>query len=147
MHIRKYIRKIVDDGSQEEMVKLADILEEIIENMQEFNHEDYEKYKMKLYVMAYGEHLTEDLAHEIVNKMKPYGERWSIEETSRLQQDYGMQNIDEIDFYVVINHAYNDFRELFDENINNYIKYTDAFINDVDAKPNKVFRYFVIVPE
>lgn len=147
MQIRSYIRKIVNDGNHEEMVELADMLEEIIEDMEEFSTEDYNKYKMKLYKMAYGEHLTEELAHEIVDKMKPYGQRWAMEETTRIQQDYGMENINNIDFFVVMNQAFNDFKDLFDENINNYIKYTNAFINDEDAKPNKVFRYFTIVPE
>ena len=147
MHIRKYIRKIVDDGSQQDMEKLADILEEVIEDMQEFDPQSYHKYEMCLYKMAYGDKLTEDLAEEIVNKMKPYGMRWSLQESEKIQREYGMDNIDSVDFFVVINSAFNDYRELLGDELSNYVKYTDAFINDEDAKKNKVFLYFISIPK
>lgn len=147
MHIRKYIKKIVDDGSPEEMEKLADILEEVIEDMQEFDKSSYDKYEMYLYKMAYGEQLNEDLANEIVEKMKPYGMRWSMMETKKIQNEYGKDDISCVDFFVVMNQAFNDFRSLFDDNLDYYVKYTDAFINDEDAKKNKVFKYFTIIPK
>jgi hypothetical protein len=147
MKIRKYIRKIVDDGSQQEMEKLADILEEVIEDMQEFDPQSYNKYEMCLYKMAYGEQLTEELAQEIVNKMKPYGMRWSLDESEKIQRDYGMDNINPVDFFVVINSAFNDYRDLLQDDLSNYVKFTDAFINDEDAKKGKVFRYYTIIPK
>lgn len=145
MHIRKYIRKIVDDGSQQDMEKLADILEEVIEDMQEFDPQSYAKYEMCLYKMAYGEQLTEELAQEIVNKMKPYGMRWTLDESEKIQRDYGMENINPVDFFVVINSAFNDYRDLLQDDLSNYVKFTDAFINDEDAKKGKVFKYFTAI--
>ena len=147
MNIRKYIKKIVDDGSQQEMEKLADILEEVIEDMQEFDPQSYHKYEMCLYKMAYGDKLTEDLAKEIVDKMKPYGMRWTLQESENIQREYGIDNIDSVDFFVVINSAFNDYRDLFGDDLTNYVKYTDAFINDEDAKKNKVFLYFISIPK
>lgn len=147
MHIKKYIREIVDDGSQQDMEKLADILEEVIEDMQEFDPQSYAKYEMCLYKMAYGEQLTEDLAQEIVNKMKPYGENFSLEQSREIQDRYSINNINDIDFYVVINSAFNDYRNLFGDDIEMYAMYTKDFIEDEDAKPKKVFRYFTQIIE
>jgi hypothetical protein len=49
--------------------------------------------------------------------------------------------------YRVINSAYNDFRDLFGDDIEKYIKYTMNFIQDEDAKPDKVFIYYTEIPQ
>lgn len=53
MKIREYIDKIGENKKPEDMQKLGDMLAEIIYSMKESHHEEYEKYKMKLYEMAY----------------------------------------------------------------------------------------------
>lgn len=54
MHeIKEYIRKIVDDGSIEEMYKLSDMLDELAHTVKQFDENLYKKYKMELYSMAY----------------------------------------------------------------------------------------------
>lgn len=54
MHeIKEYIRKIVDDGSIEEMYKLSDILDEVVYTIKQYDDNLYKKYKMELYIMAY----------------------------------------------------------------------------------------------
>lgn len=144
MKIRKYITKIVDDGSQEDMRKLADILVQSIEQMQNYNIDMYDDYTMKLYKLAYGCELDEDLATEIVNEMQPYGQRWSMQETEKIQRDYNLNDIKPVDFYVVMNQGFNDFNKIWGDDLSMYIKYTDAFINDIDAKKGKVFKYFTM---
>lgn len=144
MKIRKYITKIVDDGSQEDMRKLADILVQSIEQMQNYNIDMYDDYTMKLYKLAYGCELDEDLATEIVNEMQPYGQRWSMQETEKIQRDYNLNDIRPVDFYVVMNQGFNDFNKIWGDDLSMYIKYTDAFINDIDAKKGKVFKYFTM---
>ena len=101
---------------------------------------------MRLYKMAYGSKLSLDMAEEIVSKMKPHHMRWSYDETRDMQDQYGINNIDSIDFFVVINSAYNDYRDLFNENVENYIKFTIDFIEDEDARDDKVFSYFTQIP-
>ena len=58
---------------------------------------------MKLYQMAYGNHLNKSMAEEIVHKMRPYSQRWSLEETRKMQEQRGINDIDPIEFYVVLN--------------------------------------------
>ena len=145
--IEHYIRKIVDEGDQREMEKLSDILSEVIDLIKDYDEDAYRRYKLCLYKMAYGNRLTKDMAEEITSKMKPYGENFSLEQSREIQDKYGINNINDIDFYVVLNSAFNDYRDLFGDNIEMYAMYTKDFIEDEDAKPNKVFHYFTQIVE
>ena len=148
MHeVKKMIQKIANDGNINEMEELSDILDEVICVIKDYDEKLYEKYKMELYRMAYGDKLNEEMAEKIVSKMRPYKQRWSLDETRSMQEEYGIMDIDEYDFFVVINSAFNDFRNLFEDNIDMYIRYTEDFINDEDAKEGKVFKYFTTIPE
>ena len=93
MKIREYIKKIGENKKIEDMQELGDMLADIIYSTKESHHDLYEKYKMKLYKMAYGEVLTEDMAKDIVHEMKPSGEHWSIDQTSEVKKQYGLNNI------------------------------------------------------
>ena len=146
MDIEEIIEKIVDNGRVEDMRELSDILEDTIETLKEYYPEEYKKYEKKLYEMAYGCVLNKDMAHEIVSKMRPYGEKWRMEETSNMQRNYGL-NFREPDFYVVINSAYNDYNDLFGDDIEKYVRFTNDFINDEDAKSDKVYIYYTMIPQ
>lgn len=143
MEIEKYIRKIVNDGDRREMEELSDILVEVVDIIKKYDEDCYDEYKKKLYKMAYGNQINEDVAKEIVREMKPAGQRWSINETEQMQRDYGMDNIDPVSFYLVMNQGFNDYRDVFGDNLDTYIRYTEAFICDEDAKSNKVLNYFL----
>ena len=147
MIIEHYIRKIVSEGNEKEMEELSKILVEIIDIIKEYDEDCYNEYKIKLYKMAYGDELTEETAMEIAKNMKPYGMRWNIEETERLQRERGLNDIRPVDFFVVMNSAYNDYKNVFGDNIEMYIRYADAFINDEDARRDKVLQYFMIIPK
>ena len=142
MEIEDYIEKIVDNGNVEDMNELSEILESVMEKMYEYDRECYKKYEMKLYKMAYGSTLSRRMAEDIVSNMKPYRMRWNLEETQDIQERYGLNNIRPIDFFVVINSAYNDYKDLFDEDMEMYVRFTKDFIMDEDAKEDKVFTYF-----
>lgn len=103
MDIEEYIEKIVDNGKIEDMETLSDLLEDTLEIIKDYDKECYKDFEMKLYTLAYGNHLNKSMAEEIVNKMQPYGERFSFEETRNLQRQRGINDIEEVEFYVVIN--------------------------------------------
>lgn len=148
MHeIKEYIQKIVDNGDRREMENLSDILDEIICVIKEYDENLYKKYKMELYSMAYGKRLNRQMAEEIVSKMKPYKMHWSLEETRDIQEEFGLQDLDEYAFFVVINSAYNDYRNIFGDNLDMYTRYTRDFIEDEDADEDKVFKYFTTIPK
>ena len=140
MDIEDVIQKVVDNGSVEDMHKLSDILEDSLEMLEKYDKECYKKYEMDLYKMAYGSVLSEEMAQEIVSKMRPYRMRWSIEETQEVQNQFGLDNIRPVDFFVVMNQAYNDYKDLFNENIEMYARYANDFI-----KMQKKIKYFYIL--
>lgn len=145
--VKEYIRKIVDEGSQNEMEELSMILDEAVCVIKDYDEDLYKDYLMRMYRMAYGNVLSRSMAEDIVKSMKPYGMRWSLDETKRVQEDYGLSSIRDVDFFVVINSAYNDYRDLFGDNLENYVRFTRNFINDEDAKEGKVFLYFTTIPD
>lgn len=146
MNIQDYIEKIVDNGDIESMRELAYMLEDTIEEVQKYDEHKYKKYAMKLYKLAYGETLSRDMAEDIVNSMSPYGMKWTLEETKDLQARFGLTDLRSIDVFVVMNSAYNDYRDIFDDNVELYIKFATDFIEDEDAGNGKVFKYFTIIP-
>ena len=143
MEIERYIRKIVNDGDRREMEELSDILVEVVDIIKKYDEDCYDEYKKKLYKMAYGNQINEEVAKEIVREMKPTGQRWSIGETEQMQRDYGLDNIEPVNFYLVMNQGFNDYRDVFGDNLDTYIRYAEAFICDEDAKPNKILNYFL----
>ena len=42
--------------------------------------------------------------------------------------------------------GYNDYKDLFNEDIESYIRFTIDFIKDEDAKQDKVFLYYTTIP-
>ena len=146
MDIEEYIEKIVDNGKIEDMETLSDLLEDTMEIIKDYDEKCYKDFEMKLYEMAYGNHLNKSMAQDIVNKMRPYGQRWSYEESRNLQEQRGIKDIDPIEFFVVMNSAYNDYKDLFNEDLESYMRFTIDFIKDEDAKQDKVFIYYTEIP-
>lgn len=142
--IKKYIEKIVENGKQEDMEKLSDMLAEIIYKIKESHHDLYEKYKLCLYKMAYGEIISDEMREEIVERI---GEHWTLEETEQVKKDYGYNDIPANEFNVVMNMAYSDYKDVFEDNLDLYAKFSKAFIQDDDAKKGKVFIYFNEIPK
>ena len=103
MDIEEYIERIVDNGKIEDMETLSDMLEDTMEIIKDYDEKCYKDFEMKLYKMAYGNHLNKSMAEDIVNKMRPFGKHWDYEETRKLQEQRGINDIDPIEFYVVLN--------------------------------------------
>lgn len=138
--MREWIEEIIESGKPEEMEELEEILIKSLHKLKSYDIECYNKLKMKIYVMANGYELTEELAEDIVSNMKPYGEKWDIEQTTAVKEQYGLADISDEDFYYVLNMAYNDYHDLFQESLDMYVKFTKMFITDEDAVKGKVFK-------
>lgn len=143
MDIEDYIEKIVYNGKQEDMERLSEILDDLMEIVKQYDEKCYKEYAIELYKMAYGNHLNREIAEEIVKEMRPAGMRWSFDETRNIQNQRGLNNIPEADFFTVINSAYNDYKNMFGEDVESYVRFTLDFIEDEDAKPDKVTNYFL----
>ena len=146
MKVREYIDKIGENKKPEDMQKLGDMLAEIIYLMKESHHEEYEKYKMKLYEMAYGKVLTKEMAEHWVDDMKPRA-KWDYDTTTSVKNQYGINDIDDISFYVVMNMLYSDMSNLLgdgetQESLDNYIQATKDWLKDEDVESNKLYNYW-----
>lgn len=143
--MREWIDKIVEEGNQEDMEELSEILIKAVNKLKKYDEKCYNKYKMKVYEIAYGRVLTEDIAYDIVADMKPDGEHWDIDTTTSVKTQYNLMDISDVDFYVVMNMAWNDYKSVLGESVDNYVKFTKAFIKDEDAPEDKVYMYFTKV--
>ena len=54
--------------------------------------------------------------------MKPYGMKWTEEQTTEVMKAHGM-SLDPIEFWVVMNMAYNDYHKMFEEDVEKYANF------------------------
>lgn len=144
MRIKSYIDKIVENGKDEDMEKLSEMLVEIIYKMKEPHYDKYKHYKMCLYELAYGKTISDEMREEIVEKI---GEHWTLAETETVRSKYGYSDILPNEFNVVMNMSYSDYSDVFGDNLDLYAKFSKAFIKDEDAKDGKVYLYFTEIPK
>ena len=146
MKIREYIKKIIDNGKQEDMEELSEMLEDTIYKLKEIDPKCYKKYKMKLYEMAYGKVLTEEMAYNWVQEMKPKHEHWTMEETTNAMASLGY-NCNKIDYYVVANMMYNDYYNLVKDDEELALKMAYMWLDDEDAVKDKLYEYYRHIPK
>lgn len=146
MH-KYYIEKIMSSRDAEKIKKLEDILVDTITYMKTLDKEEYENIECDLYEISEGKVLNEEKAKKIIENMKPSGMHWTLDQTEQVRKTSGYSTITPIDFWVVMNSAYNDFRELFGDNVEMYAKYSKLFITDEDATECKVYDYFTEIPK
>lgn len=146
MH-KYYIEKIMTSRDSNKLKKLEDIMVDTISYMKTLDKEEYENIECDLYEISEGKILNEEKAKAIISDMKPYGMHWTLEQTEQVRKTSGIASIRPVDFWIVMNSAYNDFHELFDENVEMYAKYSKLFITDEDAEEYKVYDYFTEIPK
>ena len=147
MKIRGYIDKIGENKKPEDMQELGDMLSELIYMTKESHPEIYEKYKTKLYIMAYGKILTDDMKREWVKELEPMG-KWSEEEVKTVVNQYGLK-VPYMSAYVIMNMLYSDMKNSFgsgddEESLKRYLQATNDWYFDADAKVDgeeKLFNY------
>ena len=139
--MKEYLNKIVASGSKEDMECLGDIFQDLMCNLKEYKHNKYKMYKHKLHGMASNYLIDEELAHEVVKDMKPYGEVWNQE---TIYSAIGVDNHRIEDMYIVMNSLANDYSNVINtDDVETYIKLAHDWIDDVDAHENKVWWYFI----
>ena len=139
--IKKYIKMIVDNGKQEDMECLSDMLTDVIYLLKDEHHEKYEKYKNKLKGMAYDYVIDKELAEEIVEDMKPLGEYWDMKTIASV---IGADSHRLEDMYVVMNSLVNDYSKvLSSDDAKTYVEMAHLWLDDIDGKEHKVWWYFV----
>lgn len=147
MDIEEYIEKIVDNGKIEDMQELSDMLEDTMEIIKDYDKECYKKMEMKLYEMAYGKVLTDEMKREWVKKMRPMS-KWTEEEVKDIVNQYGFE-VPYMSAFVILNMLYSDMKSAFgdgndEESLKRYLRGTSDWYFDEDAKVDgeeKLFNY------
>ena len=113
MESKKYIKKIISSDDDKKKDELTHWMCEILEHMDN----DLEDVERELYEMAEGRVLNEEKAKHLIEQMKPYGMKWTLEDTEGVRKQYGYEDLRPVDFWIVMNSAYNDYNDLFKDNV------------------------------
>ena len=141
MKTREYIQKILtDDTKNEQMINL------ICEMMEDLKERDEKEYKRRIYEVSEGRVLNEDKARYLIERMRPFGKKWELNETEDVRNAYGYNDLRPVDFWITMNSAFNDYNDLFKDNVEWYAKFSRDFIKDEDAVDDKVYYYFSMIP-
>jgi thioredoxin-related protein len=137
MH-KKYLKNINFEHHRE---KIEDIIDMLMCEAKDKEEKLYNHIEMELYELAYGKKISEEMAEHWVQKMKPNGKHWNIDETNNAMYSLGY-NLDQIDFFVVSNMIYNDYYNLVKENEELALKMAEDWLKDTDAKDDKLYNYW-----
>lgn len=128
---------------------LENILTDLISDLEVDYPEMAEKYICELEDYIYV--ISIDEAKEIVNSMKPYGEKFTYDFTVNFLSDKEItEELECIEYYLVMNMMFNDYKTFFDKysNFNQkdiYYDFSKMFIEDEDSPKYKVEKYFMLL--
>lgn len=99
-----------------------------------------DKMENKAYELSYGE------SEAIVKRMRPKGQVWSMDRIKEFLQPKGITT-DICKWYLVMNMCYNDYYNTakvygLQNETDFYYYLARDFIEDIDAEPHKVAKYF-----
>lgn len=125
--------------------KVDEIFESMLNTLKKVDSDAYMEYKMKLEKLMYT--ITKEDAERIVRNMKPKGQMWSYEQVKRFIESKGYED-DFVDWYLVMNMCYNDYYNTaktygLQNEDDFYYNLAKDFIEDPDASPIKVAKYFM----
>ena len=136
-----YLDKIDLNGHND---KIKDILDMLICDVKERNHELYEHIENEMYEIVNGKKINKEKAEKWVEKMLPIGEYWSLDEINSTMKELGY-NDDEIDFYIVANMMRNDYDDVTKDDDMLALKLAHDWLNDKDARDYKLYNYWKYV--
>lgn len=132
--------KLKERADKNDVCALAEVTNMLLDGIKEKETKLYEYAEDVLYEAYYGKKLTKELAEKLIHKMKPHGMKWTLDQTNEVMRSHSL-SFNEIDFWYVMNMAYNDYYEMFEDNVDEYVKFSKLFIEDVDGGEDKVYLY------
>lgn len=139
---RELVGRAMDKGFSDEAWSIMD---DFIDMLCQKYPELYDKVMDKLECLAYK--IPRDEAEDIVRRMSPYGQHWSYNQVKDFVASHGVED-NWTNWYLVLNMVYNDYCAtaktfgLYDDP-EFYFSLAKDFIEDPDAKPLKVEKYFL----
>lgn len=134
--------KLLDKGVEDEVWTIS---EDMLNKLSRKDPMMFEEYIEKLEHLAY--RIPKDEAERIVRAMRPKGQYWSYTQVMDLVKSKGVTG-DWVNWYLVMNMVYNDFCATakhfgLHNDVEFFYHLAKDFIEDPDAKPMKVEKYFL----
>lgn len=139
--IKDLIDKIGSNKKPEDMDKLGDMFSEVLYDLNDYSTEEFDEYATRLYELANGRVIDREMADEWVNSMKPFGKKWTIEETTNAMKSMNYNHRD-IDYYIAANMMYNDNYDMAKDDESQALKMGHNWLNDIDAVSDKTYCYW-----
>lgn len=114
-------------------------------------------FRVKAYEAEHGPHFNEEHARKAVSKMEnedgTRGPHWSVEETTTLASQYGINlgsRFNRYDWFVALNMVYSDYYKVIISMTNSnstkhFVELAKAWINDKDIDEGKMWYYYIYV--
>lgn len=134
--------KLLDKGVGDEVWTIS---EDMLNKLARKDPMLFEEYIDKLEHLAY--RIPKDEAERIVRAMRPKGQYWSYTQVMDLVRSKGVTG-DCVNWYLVMNMVYNDYCATakhfgLQNDVEFFYHLAKDFIEDPDAKPMKVEKYFL----
>ena len=134
--------KLLDKGVDDEVWTIS---EDMLNKLARKDPMLFEEYIDKLEHLAY--RIPKDEAERIVRAMRPKGQYWSYTQVMDLVRSKGVTG-DCVNWYLVMNMVYNDYCATakhfgLHNDVEFFYHLAKDFIEDPDAKPMKVEKYFL----
>lgn len=149
MKAKEYVWKILEEDNEAKEKEMMDIVFKAVKHVKHCDKKLYENIEMELYVLCYGYHLTDEICKEWVSHMEnedgTKGEHWNIDETNSVARQYkiDLDKCTHYEWYATLNMMYSDYYGSVSNDVNSYVRLAQAFLNDDDAKPHKLFNYYM----
>lgn len=134
--------KLIDKGVGDEVWTIS---EDMLNKLARKDPMMFDEYIDKLEHLAY--QIPKEEAERIVRAMRPKGQYWSYTQVMDLVKSKGVTS-DWVNWYLVMNMVYNDFCATakhfgLQNDVEFFYHLAKDFIEDPDAKPMKVEKYFL----
>lgn len=141
-------KKIIHELKEKKEVPWEEITEinnQAYEVIRKYSPSEYQNLKKSLECLLYQIDLPE--AERIVRNMRPKGQMWTLEQIKRYLAEKGITD-NLINWYLVMNMCYNDYYNTakmygLQNEVEFYFNLAKDFIEDIDAEPHKVAKYFM----
>ena len=123
-----YIDKIISSDDKGKMEQLRTLYKQTLDYIKATDLQKYREIECSLYEIVEGKRLNEERAKKWVSEMKPSA-KWSMEDVRPIKTDIPL-----VDFYVLMNMMYTDYHEILGEDVDTYVKMSEAWYYDPDTK-------------
>lgn len=140
--VREVIDQISNKHDTDEVWSM--VWDKVCEAMSRLDSRTYQNLVEELQEILYW--IPRDEAERIVRNMKPYGEYWNYEAIKQLLESKNYHD-NVCQWYLVMNMCYNDYYSTakmygLQGDVDFYFNLAKNFIEDPDAAPFKVNKYF-----